>query len=452
MRSLSLILNSVLHSKIDMKNIVIYPIGCILFLFCWSPLRAQKDTFFIKNFEETGVLEKQRFIDRYDFLFRTQQPTKWLFKAIAPEGSYHAALLNLAIERKITPGFSLQAGYGLGVFTAFSNSDSTIGGGPSRAVQRARLEGRWYYDMPRRIRQGLCANNMSGNYIGFEANLSNAYYPLSDADGYRYNLKAEGLLRYGIQRRFFRYAFFDISYGIGAYKRWTKTSSSKGETAVWGLAGNTRLAFGLSIASPNKKAVRSDYCSVWRCHVDQYKMFKISLNDAFVMQDFDNFKMNFNPAFEKKIGESAFSVQLEGKIGLERYLGSFAGTSYENREFSTWAEIQGRYYFTLKNRMARGETGNNLAGLYVAAAFNVGYEDQYSSSGNITGQDVRRFGLGPMGRLGFQQNVFKRGFVDLFMFYDLKFLTIEGIDEDVPLTGNATNFGLSMNLRAGLAF
>ncbi|MCU0341906.1 MAG: hypothetical protein MUE30_18685 [Spirosomaceae bacterium] len=57
----------------------------------FSPIWGQGGSDSLRYTQETGTLEKQRFIDRYDYVFMTKEPTKWM--------------LRLYLEKIYTPTF-----------------------------------------------------------------------------------------------------------------------------------------------------------------------------------------------------------------------------------------------------------------------------------------------------------------------------------------------------------
>ena len=124
------------------------------------PLWGQGGSDSLRYSQENGTLEKQRFIDQYDYVFMTKEPTKWMLKVgvtriNGTELSNVGGTGILGVEYKVTPSFSIGFNGGLATNIQFN---------------AMRLEGetftRWYYNMNRRIKEGRNANNFSGNYIG----------------------------------------------------------------------------------------------------------------------------------------------------------------------------------------------------------------------------------------------------------------------------------------------
>ena len=87
---------------------------------------AQVDSVRITHTQEAGTLEKKRFIDRYDYVFMTKEPTKWMLKLYNNDFNFTEELfyrisydnlvgklfppLELAAEYKLSPAFSVSVG------------------------------------------------------------------------------------------------------------------------------------------------------------------------------------------------------------------------------------------------------------------------------------------------------------------------------------------------------
>ena len=144
--------------------------------------QESSDSVRITHTQEAGTLEKQRFIDRYDYVFMTKEPTRWMLKI---DGNFNNLLssevfqrgflkrvidFRLGIEHKLNSSFSLALDVtrnNISPFTANGLLDySKIYNSRKHWVTSAEL--RWYYDMASRIRQGKSSNNFSGNYLSLK--------------------------------------------------------------------------------------------------------------------------------------------------------------------------------------------------------------------------------------------------------------------------------------------
>ena len=206
--------------------------------------------------QESGTLQKQRFIDQYDYVFMTKEPTRWMLKAVAlPMGNM--GLVNNAIyftkntrdisplwlnfEYKLSKSLSLSVGgsyYSNGLSQnerdeVWTNYDKSI---KYNFVGTTEL--RWFYDMKRRIAEGKSANNFSGNYLSVRADkvfvtTQPDYIPLlTYLQQFRYDtddskntdifdtrnvfqqLTSRVSVSYGLQRRFLRYGLVDLGLSL----------------------------------------------------------------------------------------------------------------------------------------------------------------------------------------------------------------------------------------------
>ncbi|WP_420151383.1 hypothetical protein [Spirosoma sp.] len=112
----------------------------------------------------------------------------------------------VAIERKLTPAFS--------VLLAGRTRYQHLGPSQQNAVLTGVLAGRWYYNMPKRIRQQKSANNISDQYLTLEINQqiwrstpNSGLIPTSPKPGPLVRLA------FGTQRRLGRFSYLDASIG-----------------------------------------------------------------------------------------------------------------------------------------------------------------------------------------------------------------------------------------------
>lgn len=149
--------------------------------------------------------------------------------------------MDIAIEQKLTPSLSVFAGVnGYLTYTTYAKFPANIPIGtttnprfydqPERMTQTVfsgKVGVRYYYEMADRIRKGLSANNLSGNYVmaqvseSFrEFNAGKYYNQLTQEKfNYRYSNNLLGdpqprvFVAYGIQRRLGGRGYFDINAG-----------------------------------------------------------------------------------------------------------------------------------------------------------------------------------------------------------------------------------------------
>ncbi len=389
--------------------------------------------------QESGTLQKQRFIDQYDYVFMTKEPTRWMLKAGLEQTLNYSNIKNstgIGVEYKLSPSFSLGVNY-----TIVNN-----GNRPEFNNIKREIMGRWYYDMKRRIDKGKSANNFSGNY--FELNYGRIVPRYKDSfyGGFE-PLKYELVnLSYGIQRRFFNYGWSDFSLSIQHFRILSNTviysnsPFSYGGINDWSIQSNYKIGFALGDLKKSNKAAT---CDVFKCFEEQKSWVKVevpsvrigNLSQAII----------FGIEFERKIGVSPFSVNL----GYQTQFQGFSFDVKQNadstftpfRRFSyTWthnlnAEL--RYYALQKLQAAKGHTANNLSGLYVGV--NAGTIFETNAAFRPQAATIRF--IGPV--IGFQKKLFKNGFIDLKIGAAL---STKSVTYNTPLLRNTSS------LKLGFAF
>lgn len=427
------------------------------------------DSVRLSHSEETGTLEKQRFIDRYDYVFMTKEPTKWMLKGYGNINNLLASNLfqkgyvkqvvdfRLGAEYKISPSFSIEIDAariyktplteaGLIDYSSFYGSDNKC--------WATSAELRWYYDMANRIRQGKSSNNFSGNYISFNVEkawqkelLTSTGLSSSDnkwnTDYFNRQYQSQISLSYGIQRRFFRYGLIDMSLslnrrtneqihrkltfldGDNSVKQpvdWSNIQESitSGSQHNWSITTNFKV--GVALAD-FKKTAKVPACDVFQCLENEDNLWKFSWPRISLSTTVQAFKGSVG--YEQKIAKSAFSINTYLNLSAGNTLQKnteqydpatetyFTGNS-QSLSFGAQLHIQPRWYFLMNRQVRAGKSGNNLSGIYA------GLNNVFSGSfGFIENDRFRRsFDFAPMfintGLLvGYQRKLFKNGFIDL---------------------------------------
>jgi hypothetical protein len=417
------------------------------------------DTTFQTVSQENGPLEKQRLQNRYDQVFGTQENTPWLFTlgytGLSDNGSDR---IRAGVELKLLPAFSLHGSYGLGY--SYSPS-SPFNRSTSIFTHRFAVEPRWYYNMARRIREGKSANNVSGNYIGLEAVLQTTKFEIGTMP---VTLSQKSFaLRYGIQRRLFRYGFIDLGVGVGALKE-DRTAFQDPYNDKWHLFANSHIGIGLALAKPSKERESPEYCDVLHCFEEERRMWKIDLYNLIRLNDFDNIRAQLSVGYEQKIGNSPFSVEVQGQFTRQRNhyttrLSNPVEITY-NR-YIVGAALQPRYYYAQKRRIAKGKSGNNLSGVYLGAQLQW-KEEQERFNGYVCGVNgcfpedskFRKQTTSSGFVWGIQHRLFQHGFVDLTVGVLMdRTRRTETLSPQTPSTTRTyTEPNYFLNLRAGIAF
>ena len=409
------------------------------------------DSVRITHTQEAGALEKQRFIERYDYVFMTKEPTKWMLKGYVlrtvKANNYDLIStdrintpVEVAFERKLTSGFSVSLGGIPQVATArlVSSKPATEYSErlSSNLTIKAFTELRWYYNLNQRIKEGKSANNFSGNYLSIrlEKSFINAQklfngYSFSSANGgfiteklYEvYNSKIG--LSYGLQRRFLRNGLIDFSLNLNriaflqanqqiSFQSNSNTSPPLVDSHNWGINKvnswqlHTEMRMGLAIGD-FKGGSKHPLCDVLKCYEDEKQLWKFAWPS--ISLGIKEQALSSSIAFERKIFNSSFSVntQIDGYFFNRKTTPSTTLVLNTSQQLELWGSFQCRFYFLQKHRLVQKGGGSNLSGLYGAFSF---FSITERTSTNTTNFYLNSFELGPT--LGFQQKIFNRGYID----------------------------------------
>jgi len=449
----------ILYSTLSVLNLTLYPL--------WG--QGGSDSIRITHTQETGTLENQRFIDKYDYVFMTMEPTKWMLKAYGNinnllgseifQGGYIKRTVDfrLGVERKLSPSFSIEINAtrnGISPFreNGFIDYSDYYSTGRKRWVTSAEL--RWYYDMATRIRQGKNSNNFSGNYLSLryerawqkENSVATGFGGTNgkwNTDYFGSYYHSQLSLNYGLQRRFFRYGLIDFSFALNRntnqliHRKYTflngdnsiskpidRNNIQESITATsqhnWTITTNFKV--GVALAD-FKKSSKIPACDVFQCFENEHNLWKISWPRISLSTTVQY--LNGSVGYEQKIAKSAFSIN--AYLNSSIYNFSDNNTTFydpttnttfmsNSRSFniSEFLYIQPRWYFLMNRQIRAGKAGNNLSGVYTG--LNNVIFGSYGFSKNDRNQDT--FDFKPLfvttGLLmGYQRKLFKNGFIDL---------------------------------------
>jgi hypothetical protein len=402
-----------------------------------------QDSTQISYSEIQDTLVKQRFIDRYENVFMTKVPTRHMFK-VGISQYYEAVPFPLYNEIPFT-NLSLHLGYEFKFLPAFSvalsghipnyGTSAPLKSAWSNTVLDAQV--RWYFDMKNRIKTGKSANNFSGNYAAL-------FYNLPGTGEYR---EIVGL-KLGLQRRFLNSGFIDFAVAL-QYEIQSFTSIS------------TQASFGFAFGDW-KKAKSAPICDVLFCDESIEQQWKIRLPELTFGYYLNRIRAGV--AYEKRIKTSPLTLNLQFDVGISKGYNYFSSNQlfnlkgrysrYRNimalsRELSMSFAVQPRYYFLQKSQLRRNKSNNGISSLYTG--LNIEYNLYRGKHGffgfdpNYTDTKLPHFRqntlhIGPM--LGFQQRVFKNGYIDLNTSYNYK----------REFYSSENSFGFRGNLSVGLAF
>lgn len=363
-------------------------------LFCATALSAQTDTAFTVVTQESGPLEKQYFAGPFDFVFQRNQPVKALIKwnalALLPNittDEYYLGAGRGTNDWRLEIAGEVAAGKRLSVnavaAAAFSGDRESI-----FDYLHLGIEPRWYISRINHSPEGRNTANLSGNYVSMttEARLN-----LFDNPGIQGNDRRwiqQHSLRFGVQRRLLRRGYFDINTGSGIRSENRLTVDMEGNIIankrIWEHFLDLRIAVGWAISSPKTAKETFPACDLIQCFREEKRLIKIDLLRLLPAFDNDVKTVRLSVAYEQKIGASPWSVNTEIAVPYSRYADSGAP---ENRRSSSetygaGGSIEPRYYFTLKKRIARGKTGNNLSGIFLGLNAGVRYAKTKSEEPN----------------------------------------------------------------------
>jgi hypothetical protein len=410
-------------------------------LFLFKTAIAQDDVK-VTLTEEADTLVKQRFIDRYENVFMTKVPTRHMFKVGVSQ--YFQPIQFSLIDNRAINNASLIVGYEFKFLPAFSIALSGhlpfyFAEIPSEYIRQnivGDVQLRWFYNMRQRIRSGKSANNFSGNYIAL--NYTTAGTVDLGENGPTIGIKA------GYQRRFLNSGFMDFNLAF----QQTDPTFRYGLFHLWSVT--SQVSFGLAFGDW-KKARKQPLCDLLRCDENLRNQFKVKLPE--VTFGYHLNRIRLGAAYEHKIGASPFSLNFQYDINLNK------GFSYSKREYdynlyhvygsdltkeiSQYFTLQPRYYLLQKRQQLTGAGGNGMSGFYTGINMEFyRYSGRHSVRYQFHTQSIKQNTLYTGVLIGFQQRLFRHGYLDFNTSYNFKreFYTSE----------NATGF--RGNLGLGFAF
>jgi hypothetical protein len=399
-----------------------------------------QDSTQISYSEIQDTLVKQRFIDRYENVFMTKVPTRHMFK-VGVSQYYEAVPFPLYNEIPFT-NLSLHLGYEFKFLPAFSvalsghipnyGTSAPLKSAWSNTVLDAQV--RWYFDMKNRIKTGKSANNFSGNYAAL-------FYNLPGTFDYR---EIVGL-KLGLQRRFLNSGFIDFAVAL-QYEIQSFTSIS------------TQASFGFAFGDW-KKAKSAPICDVLFCDESIEQQWKIKLPELTFGYYLNRIRAGL--AYERRIKNSPLTVNFQMDAALHKgyihilplllkdipdEISQGFSSYFMSREATFSFSIQPRYYFLQEKQKMKGRSGNGMSSFYTGINLENSFYTsrhgvpEYISPNQHVFIKQNTLYIGPM--LGFQQRVFKNGYIDLNTSYNYK----------REFYSSENSFGFRGSLGVGFAF
>ncbi|MFN4253750.1 MAG: hypothetical protein ACK4Q5_01945 [Saprospiraceae bacterium] len=384
----------------------------------FAPLFAQRDTVFVNVRTETGELVKQDFVDEYDFVFLNKEPLRFMAKwnaagalpiintdwqALGGSEGTDDWRLEGALEVKIAPSISVNGLVSVALAGDGDQIIDYIGLG---------LEPRYYINQKRRIREGKSAKNLTGTYLGLSFIETRNAIELSNKT-YNYQ-NHDATLRMGFQHRVFRNGYLDFSWGLGAATR-THITLPDGQEPVfsrkWREQFSQRLALGWAFGSPRTARRDNRTCDFFKCYREESRLWKFDALNLVRLLDFERQSGKLGVAFEQKIKESPFSVQVEALA-----LGSHTDIRNEfwrlkQHSLGAGFYVEPRWYYSLKKRIATGKSGNNLNGVFVGLNTGLLSTRSYYDYPELDPVYIDRY-IRAVPVWGVQYRIFDRGFFE----------------------------------------
>lgn len=303
----------------------------------------------------------------------------------------------IGYEYKILPAASI--GVNIGVTNPYNYTPKFAG------TFVANIQGKWYFDMDKRIRQEKSANNFTGNF------LSAVYEHRIRYDWRRFELSRLGV-EFGLQRRFLSQGRFE--FAVGLFRQTYQNGYYQANEWLAGdqtteLAITTRTNIGLAIGDW-KRTSRSPLCEILNCEQFVQDQWKVSLPSLEL--SLRKIQLTTAFAYERKFGQSPFSVNAQVFSDFRKeFRRSYKADGNEIFDYSYQLQpiVQFRFYALQKRNIRKGTGGNNLSGIYFAPHVEF---LRYTTTRWGHYQSKQHFGPGLS--LGYQQSIFKRVYVDIF--------------------------------------
>ncbi len=347
--------NSVSLQLINTKLIIIISILISIYhIPLYAQVNTESDTIGIRT--DSAII----YLTPMEYAFMMHEETFWLFKAnvILKDGYRERYYLNIGIERRIAPSFSLNFEIDQ---SAYETQDEYHI--PYNGIQSI-LEARWYYRLNKRVKQKNVARNMSDNYLSLGL-------------GYTHIIRKKEndfisvYAKWGLQRRFLKYGHTDIGIKAGVGFPLNNNYSPF-------FVFNTFVNFGVAFTKDRYKLDREKLCPVLKCYEADKFLIKSNLSSLISASLFNRYTIiEIAPhiAFERKIGHSSFSVntELQPVFGYSKMYDVNQDRYYEGIFWTAKLLLEGRWYYNLKRRILKGKTGNGLSASYIAVGGSYNY-------------------------------------------------------------------------------
>jgi hypothetical protein len=321
------------------------------------------------------------YISSMEYTFMMHEETSWMIKAsvILLNDYTNQNPIKVAFEKRIANSFTLNL-----AFDQYIDLPNTADH-PYYAIHGT-IESRWYYRQNKRIKNYQLARNMSDNYFALGVGYSQFFNPYN-YEYPDYQLLSDKYLslytKWGLQRRFLKPGHADMGVTLGLMNALNGNFKPS-------LVLNTYVEFGMCFTKDKYKTDHDKICPFVKCYEANRFVFKTNISDLFNIGLYQYYKwIDLSPhlAFERKIGNSPFSVntEIDASIG---YSETITDDRYYDRYWQTGMILEGRWYYNLKKRIRIGASGNGLSANYIAVGGSCYYieDSRYDISGQISPQ------------------------------------------------------------------
>jgi hypothetical protein len=377
----------------------------VVIIICLATVAFGQDSTQIRFTEEADTLfAKQRFIDQYEAVFMTRVPTRHMFKygsAIYPVNNILFNPNRIGIlTAEVGYEFKISSAISIGANVSLTNKATKDP--QSFKTYSANIQGRWYFDMKKRIREGRSANNFSGNYFAVSYNTSKKSPSQSPA---LTNLGIE----FGVQRRLFNDGRIDFAIGLG-YQKYRSDYFIEEAAITTEFIKDIALATHTSLGGAFGDWKRTDHlpiCEILHCDQELNKQWKILWPNIYLSSRIR--KTTFALGYERKLGKSPLSLNAQAYFDYRdiSLIPKAIYPNFKDQFYQIHPSLQMRYYVLQKYAMRRGLGGNNLSGVYLGPLVDyIDFKSKFGSEENYAQH------LGPGAVFCFKKTLFQRIYFD----------------------------------------
>ena len=439
----------------------------IIIFLCFTKIVTAQDSLRVETVVDSTFRTPQ-YETVFDDVFLSRQETTELFKwdplAWLAQIDGGMGEQKIEYERKLNKAFSINSALSLSAssessyYTTSRNILQAIGFSLS-------VEPRWYYQMGQKVAKKESANNLSGNYWGlklgvemipqgwgktllsYEKLASDTFLTRLTAPNNQGTLKSYRLeANYGIQRRLFRSNYINFSFGLGIAKEdairiENAATSTISYRSFWRPYINNRVSFGFTFGKGSRVPKATiEKCELFQCFEEENKLLKINLLGFLKTLDKRNISGRATINYEfwilknKNISvNSSLTINAKYLSPSNEKLSAFDKIAL--KDFKIAVAVEPRYYFQLKEQIARGKSAQNFSGFYWGLPLSLNYQDNnypsYYPQYNLTGTSNNdKFTVIGGGVFGIQKKLFKNGYFDISggggLVSDIQFTRIGG--------------------------